>query len=196
MLAPVRLHPLDVRRCRDGGRRARCRPRSDPRPSREPSDVVARLLERELVDLLVLVALVADVDEDLLEAGVEQRVAPALVEQRTVRRHRHLEPGIADLAHAVGCVPVQQWLTEPAQADPHRGVEQLRARPPGTRRPAASDWSNTSGDISPSCGVWSRGQKWHLALHRFVSSMSTDNSIPTPSAPGSTRRDDSTTGAR
>ena len=117
MVGPVPAHAVDVRRV------ATVVDEDDDHLAGaaghlvEPDDVLEGPLERELVDLLVVVAFLADVDEDLLEAGLEQLRGATLVEQRAVAGHDHPEPLGPGLAAVVDGAAVQQRLTQPAQAD-------------------------------------------------------------------------------
>ena len=100
-------------------------PSGSPRHLGESDDVVTRLLEGQAVDLVVVATLLADVDLEALHSGLQQRRAPSLIEQRTVRGNADLESCLAHLPSEVRGVPVEERFTQPAEVDLRPGAEAL-----------------------------------------------------------------------
>ena len=84
----------------------------------ETHDVVARPLERQLVDVLVLLALVADVDEDACSSPASRSARPfSSLSIEPLLDIATSKPASLDLPDEVGRVAVEQRFTEPAEAD-------------------------------------------------------------------------------
>ncbi len=142
---------------------------------READDVLAGSLEGQAVYRFVVRTNITDVEEHLVEPGIEEGTSPLLVEQRAIRRHRADDPASRTFLTKHAASRFNNGSPRPHRLTFTRARESAeRCSPRSNRYTIAwrNDWSKTSGDMSPSCGVRSLGQNPHRALQRFVISMS------------------------